>query len=120
MKPLALIALALTAVALLFAGCAAIAYRDPQAYWSRPGWSLPQLASEAERCYETAVALEAPAALGVSEGTPSLLPRTTPPPGLWRRAPRHAGFEHFGQQLRYERCMRALGWDAARTVSPAL
>lgn len=120
MRHLALIALALTAVALLLGGCTMAAYRDARAYWTRPGATLPDLASESETCYRAAVTVETPAALSVSEGAPRLLPRSEPPPALWQRPPREAGFEHFDQQLRYERCMRRLGWQPARTVVPAL
>jgi hypothetical protein len=93
---------------------------SPDRYWDRPGASLPQLAHEAGRCYEDAVKEDSPAALAVSRGSVPLLPRTEPPPALWTRAPRDVTLERFDEQLRYERCMRALGWRPVKTSSPAL
>jgi hypothetical protein len=93
-------------VGLLTAGCSTV-------YWDRPGARLPDLAFESQSCYEAALASESPSALAVTSGSPSLLPRTKPPPALWKRAPRQAGFERFDEQVRYERCMRARGWQPA-------
>jgi hypothetical protein len=118
MRHLILIALVLTAVVLLLAACTPRAYRDLGAYWSRPGSTLPQLAGEADRCYRAAI--EPGTTATVAEGDPRLLPRTEPPPGLWRRSPRQAGFEHFDEQLRYEQCMQRQGWEAARRATPDL
>ena len=49
-----------------------------------------------------------------------MLPRTEPPPKLWERAPRDAGFERYDEQLRNERCMRVRGWEPARVTTPKL
>jgi hypothetical protein len=89
-------------------------------YWTRPGSSLPQLASDSDGCYEASLDFDAPSALPGPGGRPRLLPRSTPPPRLWERAPWDAAFERFDEQLRYERCMRALGWRPARVSAPAL
>jgi hypothetical protein len=97
------------------AGCT---MAPPGAYWDRPGATLPQLAQEADRCYETAFRDESPAALAVAQGTLPLLPRTEPPPALWTRPPRAVALERFDDQLRYERCMRALGWRPTQ-ITPA-
>jgi hypothetical protein len=80
------------------------------AYWDRPGATLPQLVSEANGCYRDALGEESPSALPAAGTGPRLLPRSEPPPALWKRAPRQAGLERFDEQLRYERCMRARGW----------
>jgi hypothetical protein len=97
----------LTLLAGLTAGCA-----STTAYWDRPGSNLSQLASESEACYRGAVGEESPSASPASESASAvrLLPRSDPPPALWKRAPRQAGFERFDEQLRYERCMRERGW----------
>lgn len=108
-----LTALALTALALVLSGCT-------NAYWHRPGGELPDLASESEACYQAALDPEMPAAFPAKGATERLLPRTEPPPELWKRAPREAAFEHFDEQLRFERCMRSRGWQPARAVQPAL
>jgi hypothetical protein len=89
-------------------------------YWTRPGTSLPELASESHACYQASLDSDAPSSLLGPSGRPRLLPRSTPPPMLWKRAPRDAGFERFDEQLRYERCMRALGWAPARVAAPTL
>jgi hypothetical protein len=91
----------------LTAGCAMTT-----AYWDRPGGKLPQLASESEACYREAIADESPSALPASEPAPGgrLLPRSEPPPTLWKRPPRQAAFERYDEQQRYERCMRERGW----------
>ena len=104
----------LTILAGLTAGCASTATPYTTAYWSRPGSNLSQLASESEACYRSAVADDSPSALPASEPAPGgrLLPRSEPPPALWKRAPRQAAFERFDEQLRYERCMRERGWVA--------
>ena len=104
----------LISVALVLTACAT-PYGDPRAYWTRPGATLPVLADEAEACYRASFNMESPSALVMAEGNPQLLPRTEPPPKLWEREPRRAGFEHVDEQLRYERCMHARGWQAART-----
>jgi hypothetical protein len=99
----------LAGLAGLTAGCA-----TTTAYWDRPGARLPQLASESEGCYREAIAEESPSAMP-AEGWPSggrLLPRSAPPPALWKRAPRQAAFERYDEQVRYERCMRERGWTA--------
>jgi hypothetical protein len=103
----------LAVLALLATGCTT-------AYWERPGASLPDLASESEACYQTAIAEESPAAFATNVGRPRLLPRTEPPPKLWKRAPREAALERFDEQLRYERCMRQRGWQPVRAVPPTL
>jgi hypothetical protein len=90
------------------------------AYWSRPGATLPDLASESDACYQAAVDLEAPSALPGPTGGPRLLPRSMPPPKLWSRLPRDAGFERFDEQLKYERCMTARGWVPAKVAAPTL
>jgi hypothetical protein len=90
----------------------------PTAYWDRPGASLPQLAHEAERCYGAALREESPAALPVAGDNQPLLPRTEPPPALWKRPPREAALERLDEQLRYERCMRALGWRPTQVSPP--
>jgi hypothetical protein len=89
-------------------------------YWARPGASLAELASESDACYAAAIDIDAPAALPGPSGGPRLLPRSTPPPRLWARAPRQAAFEHFHEQLAYDRCMRVQGWEPARMSVPAL
>ena len=96
----------LTVLAGLIAGCA-----TTTAYWDRPGASLPQVASESEACYRASLDEDSPSALPASASSPRLLPRSEPPPALWTRAPRQAAFEHFDEQLRYERCMRLRGWE---------
>jgi len=103
----------ITVLAITATGCTT-------AYWDRPGAGLSDVASESEACYQTAILDESPAALATNVGRPPLLPRTEPPPKLWKRAPREAGLEHFDEQLRYERCMRQRGWRAVRAVPPAL
>jgi len=80
------------------------------AYWDRPGATLPQLVSEADSCYREAVGEESPAALAKADAQPRLLPRSEPPPALWKRAPSQAGLARFDEQARYERCMRTRGW----------
>jgi hypothetical protein len=97
-------------VCLLVSALAGCTMTYPGAYWERPGATLPQLAHEADRCYEAAIQDESPAALAVARGTVPLLPRTEPPPALWKRSPRSASLEHLDEQLRYDRCMRAAGW----------
>jgi hypothetical protein len=106
-----------TPVLLLLAGFVAGCTNN---YWARPGATLPELVSESDSCYRTALEVEAPSALPGPSGEPRLLPRATPPPRLWQRSPRQAAFATFDEQLRYERCMRARGWDVARSSAPAL
>ena len=101
----------LTVLVGLLAGCT-------NAYWDRPGATLPVLARESGGCYRDAVDMEAPAAWPGPSGGPQLLPRSTPPPKLWARAPRDAALEHFGEQMRYERCMVARGWVKGPTAVP--
>jgi hypothetical protein len=111
MRAIMLTALALTALALMLSGCTT-------AYWDRPGAQLPDLARESEACYQVALDPATPAAFPARGATERLLPRTEPPPALWNRAPREAALEHFDEQLRYERCMRSLGWQVARYGGP--
>jgi hypothetical protein len=114
LDPFALMrAITLIAATLVLAACAT-PYKDPKAFWTRPDATLPELADESEACYRAALDAEAPSAFPGSAG-PLLLPRTQPPPKLWERAPREAGFERYEEQLRYERCMRVRGWRAQRT-----
>jgi hypothetical protein len=106
----------LVAMTLILAACAT-PYWDPKAYWTRPDATLPVLAEESGSCYRASLEPESPSAFPATGATPStLLPRSTPPPKLWERAPREAGFEHFDEQLRYERCMRVRGWRAVKTA----
>jgi hypothetical protein len=101
--------LALVALVLVLSGCTT-------AYWTRPGAKLDDLASESQACYVAAVDGEYPAAFPAAGNTGGrLLPPTEPPPQLWNRSPRQAGFERFDEQLRYERCMRQRGWSATRS-----
>jgi hypothetical protein len=109
MEPSGMGGVRLFLVALTVIGCTT-------AYWDRPGARLPDLASEAERCYQASIVVESPAALAVTPDAPRLLPRTEPPPRLWQRAPHEAALEHFDEQLRYEGCMRALGWRPVRAA----
>jgi hypothetical protein len=112
MRALVLSSLALAALILIFAGCTTTTY-----YWSRPGAELQVLAEESHACYAAAVGGEdQPAAFAAPapRGSGRLLPSTEPPPKLWGRAPREAGFERFDEQLRYERCMERLGWRPTR------
>lgn len=111
--------ISLIAVTLAVTACAT-AYTDPRAYWGRPDATLPQLADEAEACYRAALDAETPSAFPAPVSGPRLLPRTEPPPKLWERAPRQAGFEKFDEQLRFERCMRVRGWRPQRTEAPRL
>ena len=111
MRTLVLSSLAVAALILILAGCTSTTY------WSRPGAGLQDLAGESHACYVAAVgggdqpsAFAAPA----PHGGGRLLPSTEPPPKLWARAPRQAGFERFDEQLRYERCMARLGWRPTR------
>jgi hypothetical protein len=98
-------------------GCTT-AYRDPNAYWGRPGARLPELADEAEACYQAAVDAESPSAFAISTNGPRLLPRTEPPPKVWERAPQQVALERFDEQARYDRCMRARGWQPVKVVPP--
>jgi hypothetical protein len=110
MRILMLSCLALTALVLFLAGCST-------AYWSRPGSELPDLASESHACYASAIGGESPAAFPAQSprGSARLLPSTEPPPQLWERSPRQAGFARFEEQQRYERCMQQRGWRATRS-----
>ena len=117
MRVLMLSALALTALVLVLGGCSS-AYT----YWSRPDAKLEDLAHESQTCYAAAVeavegaapsALPAPTASGSTSAR--LLPPTEPPPKLWARSPREAGFGRFDEQMRYERCMQRRGWSATRS-----
>jgi len=112
-------AISLISIALVLTACAT-PYRDPKAYWTRPDATLPVLAEESESCYRVSLDAETPAAFPSGSAGPRLLPRTEPPPTLWQREPRQAGFERFDEQLRYERCMRVRGWRPARTTTPTL
>ena len=97
----------LAVLAGLLAGCG-----TTTAYWDRPGANLTQVVSESEACYRAALDDDYPLALARTESSVRLLPRSEPPPALWKRAPRQAGFERFDEQQRYERCMRQRGWAA--------
>lgn len=108
--------LRLICLALVLTACAT-AYRDPKAYWTRPAATLPVLADESTACYRASLDEESPAAFPSPSSSPRLLPRTEPPPKLWEREPRQAGFERFDEQLRYERCMRVRGWQPTRTTT---
>ena len=111
MRALVLSSLTLAALILLFASCT-----TATTYWSRPGAELQDLASESHSCYASAVGGDHPSAFpapGNSGGR--LLPSTEPPPKLWDRSPRQAGFERFDEQQRYERCMQQRGWRATRS-----
>jgi hypothetical protein len=104
-------AVGLITMTIVLAGCTS-------AYWDRPGATLPDLAHESEACYQAALDPETPAAFPGSGPANPLLPRTQPPPKLWTRAPRDAGFERFDEQARYERCMEMRGWVPARVTTP--
>jgi hypothetical protein len=114
MRTLVLSSLALAALILMFTGCTSTTY------WSRPGAKLDDLADESHACYAAAVGGDNQPAAFAAESRPPLprggrlLPPTEPPPKLWARAPREAGFERFDEQLRYERCMERRGWRPTR------
>ena len=115
MRVLMLSALALTALVLVLSGCSTAA-----TYWTRPGATLEDVANESETCYRAAVRAvegEFPSAFPAasSPNTPRLLPPTEPPPKLWARSPREAGFARFDEQLHYERCMHQRRWSATRS-----
>lgn len=112
-------AIKLISIALVLTACAT-PYRDPKAYWTRPAATLPVLASESEACYRSSIGSETPSALPSFDTGSRLLPRSEPPPKLWEREPRKANFEHFDEQLRYERCMRERGWRPTRTTRSTL
>jgi hypothetical protein len=126
MRVLMLSVLALTAVVLVLGGCSTAAnvttLNLTNAYWTRPSASLQEVADESRACYVAAVQAvegEYPSAFPAA-GVPGprggrLLPPTEPPPKLWARSPREAGFARFDEQLRYERCMRQRGWSATRS-----
>jgi hypothetical protein len=112
---------AMKVIALTLAlGACATPYTAAKAYWTRPSGTLPQLADESEACYRASLDTDAPSAFPSDSTSPRLLPRTEPPPKLWEREPRTAGFERFDEQLRYERCMRVRGWRPGRGTTPAL
>ncbi len=113
MRVIALLLLTLAAT-----GCTS-AYWDPKSFWSRPGARLPELADETEACYQAAIDVESPSALAAGSSGPRLLPRTEPPPRVWDRAPHQVTFERFDEQARYDRCMRARGWQVIKAVPPA-
>jgi hypothetical protein len=106
------------AVAALALTACSTTYWDRNAYWDRPGATLPVLAHESGSCYQAALDPDTPSAFPGSGPANPVLPRTQPPPKLWERAPRDAGFERFDEQARYERCMRVLGWRPARVTTP--
>ena len=129
MRVLMLSVLALTAVVLVLSGCSTAANLTTlnltntyNTYWTRPGASLQEVADESRACYVAAVQAvegEYPSAFPAA-GDPGprggrLQPPTEPPPKLWARSPREAGFARFDEQLRYERCMRQRGWSATRS-----
>jgi len=109
----------LISISLVLAACAT-PYWSSKAYWTRPDATLPVLADESGACYRASLDTDTPSAFPSGAAGPRLLPRTEPPPKLWEREPRQAGFERFDEQLRYERCMRVRGWRPARTTTPAL
>ena len=111
---------AITSIALmLILGACATPYRDPSAYWTRPDATLPVLADESTACYRASLDPDMPSAFPSGPSGLRLLPRTEPPPKLWERDPRQAGFERFDEQLRYERCMSQRGWTPVRMTVPA-
>ena len=114
MRPISLIA------ALVALTACATPYQDPKAFWTRPAATLPELADESTACYRSALDPDMPSAFPGTSPTNPLLPRSTPPTKLWERAPRDVAFEHFDEQLRYERCMRVRGWTPARVSTPTL
>lgn len=84
------------------------------AFWDRPGATQLARAQDTEACYRGALGAPLPAALPrATAGAPSA-PSDQPPPALWRRAPSEAGFARFDEQLRYDRCMRDLGYRPSR------
>ena len=105
---------------MLIVGACATPYHDPRAFWTRPDATLPVLADESAACFRASLDPDMPSAFPSPPSGPRLLPRTEPPPRLWERAPREAGFERFDEQLRYDRCMRLRGWTPARTNVPTL
>ena len=112
-------------ITMLIAAIAALSacatpYWDPKAYWTRPDSTLPVLAEESEACYRAALDPHMPAAFPGTGAASPTLPRSTPPPRIWERAPRDVTFERFDEQLRYERCMRVRGWQARRVTVPTL
>jgi len=114
MRTLIPIVLALAGLALVLSSCSTTCCGS--AYWTRPGADLSDLASESRTCYAGAIDGTYPAAFPSAGNTGGrLLPPTEPPPGLWNRSPRQAGFERLDEQLRYERCMRQHGWSATRS-----
>ena len=124
MRALMLSALALTALFLVLGGCSSgrTYWSNNSTYWSRPNAKLEGVARESGACYKAAVEAvegEFPSAFPVATafGTTSarLLPPTEPPPKLWARSPREAGFARFDEQMRYERCMQQRGWSPTRS-----
>jgi len=111
--------ISLTAALIVLTACAT-PYWDPKAYWTRPDATLPQLADESGACYRSSLDPDMPSAFPGTSPTNPLLPRSSPPPKLWERAPRDVTFERFDEQLRYERCMRIRGWKPARVTTPTL
>ena len=109
--------ISLIAVIVALTACAT-PYWDPRSFWTRPEATLPELAQESEACYRAALDPDMPAAFPGSGPASPMLPRTTPPPNLWQRAPSEVTFERFDEQLKYEHCMRVRGWRGAR-MSPA-
>ena len=108
------VALALSGLALLLGACSTTCCG--RAYWTRPDADLSELASESQACYAAAIDGTYPAAFPSAGNTGGrLLPPTEPPPQLWNRSPRQAGFERFDEQLHYERCMQQHGWSATRS-----
>jgi hypothetical protein len=117
MRLLMLSALALTAIVLVLGGCSTATNLTTTTYWTRPGATLDQLATESEACYAKAVEAvegEFPSAFPRPGAPAGLLPPTEPPPKLWARAPREAAFARFDEQFNYDRCMRKRGWTPKR------
>ena len=112
---------AITAIALMLVlGACAMPYHDPRVFWTRPDATLPVLADESAACYRASLDPDMPSAFPSGSSGLRLQGRTEPPPRLWERDPRQAGFERFEEQLRYERCMGLRGWTPARTFTPTL
>jgi hypothetical protein len=84
------------------------------AFWDRPGATRVGLAQDTDACYRRAVDAPFPAALprGTAKASGGL--GDPPPPQLWRQAPSETAFVRFDESLRYDRCMRELGYRPTR------